>query len=370
MGGALRFSVSHISMLFIALVMLGVFVTFQQMAIDRKDFLFLMFSSFFFLGAGTLLTIITFVESYEAEKYLCLGVAIVFIVATLFVANSLGQVPRGGAYRGAGVTPESFTLADTWSARVNSQIIYSADYPVAFIWVSGGSSDFITIRTNAPASLNATVYFWMKLGPYEQSGYALMEPIVFKDESMVKIYPHIFKSWGTPTPANRTRLEGYYLELKTKIHFETLNEPSLNLTFDMSDYGISIHDFVVDSSFQNGLSIILSGIFIGIICYIPGNFLSKLWFRKLLEKRAREREMYTASEEREKILALIIVTFSFLSVPVLLFLFFVLLYINANYLIQFYNTRSLTAALMTVLLAITNAGLFFLLRALIKWVRK
>jgi hypothetical protein len=76
------------------------------------------------------------------------------------------------------------------------------------------------------------------------------------------------------------------------------------------------------------------------------------------------------SEDREKILALIIVTFSFLSIPVLLFLFFVLIYIDANYLIQFYNTRSLTDALMTVLLAIVNAGLFFLLRALIKWIRK
>jgi hypothetical protein len=76
------------------------------------------------------------------------------------------------------------------------------------------------------------------------------------------------------------------------------------------------------------------------------------------------------SEDVEKILALIIVTFSFLSIPILLFLFFVLIYIDADYLIQFYNTRSLTDALMAVLLAIVNAGLFFLLRALIKWIRK
>jgi len=76
------------------------------------------------------------------------------------------------------------------------------------------------------------------------------------------------------------------------------------------------------------------------------------------------------SEDTEKILALIIVTFSFLSVPILLFLFFVLIYMDANYLIQFYNTRSLADALMAVLLAIVNAGLFFLLRALIKWIRK
>lgn len=76
------------------------------------------------------------------------------------------------------------------------------------------------------------------------------------------------------------------------------------------------------------------------------------------------------SEDVEKILALIIVAFSFLSVPVLLFLFFVLIYVDANYLIQFYNTRSLTDALMAILFAIVDVGLFYLLRALIKWIRK
>jgi len=76
------------------------------------------------------------------------------------------------------------------------------------------------------------------------------------------------------------------------------------------------------------------------------------------------------SEDVEKILALIIVTFSFLSIPILLFLFFVLLVIDANYVIRFYNTGTLMDALIAVLLAIVNAGLFFLLRALIKWVRK
>lgn len=76
------------------------------------------------------------------------------------------------------------------------------------------------------------------------------------------------------------------------------------------------------------------------------------------------------SEDVEKILALIIVAFSFLSVPILLFLFIVLIYFNANYVIKFYNTGILMDALMAVLLAIVNAGLFFFLRALIKWIRK
>jgi len=81
-----------------------------------------------------------------------------------------------------------------------------------------------------------------------------------------------------------------------------------------------------------------------------------------------EKEM--VSEDVEKILALIVITLSFLSVPVLLFIFFILLFLNANYLIQFYNTRVLMNALMAVLLAIVNAGLFFILRTLIKWIRK
>ncbi len=76
------------------------------------------------------------------------------------------------------------------------------------------------------------------------------------------------------------------------------------------------------------------------------------------------------SEDLEKILALIIVTFSFLSIPLLLFLFIFTIYLDVTYVIDFYNTRNSAAALMAVFLAIVNVGLFLLLRALIKWVRK
>lgn len=76
------------------------------------------------------------------------------------------------------------------------------------------------------------------------------------------------------------------------------------------------------------------------------------------------------SEDTEKIIALIIVTFSFLSIPVLLFIFFILLFIDANYFIQYYNTRALADALMAILLAFVNAGIFLFLRFLVKWIRK
>lgn len=76
------------------------------------------------------------------------------------------------------------------------------------------------------------------------------------------------------------------------------------------------------------------------------------------------------SEDLEKILALIIVTLSFLSLPFLLFLLVVVIYIDATYVIQFYYTGNFMDALISAGLAIVSAGLFLALLALTKWIRK
>lgn len=76
------------------------------------------------------------------------------------------------------------------------------------------------------------------------------------------------------------------------------------------------------------------------------------------------------SEDVEKILALVIVTLSFLSLPVLLFLVVLILYIDATYVIEFHHTRNLSDASIAVFLAIVSAGLLLVLRKLTKWIRK
>jgi prepilin signal peptidase PulO-like enzyme (type II secretory pathway) len=76
------------------------------------------------------------------------------------------------------------------------------------------------------------------------------------------------------------------------------------------------------------------------------------------------------SEDTENSLALIIVALSFLSVPLLLFLFVVTVYFNVDRIIQFYNTRTPADALLALLLAIVNIVLLFAIRRLIRWVRK
>jgi hypothetical protein len=81
-------------------------------------------------------------------------------------------------------------------------------------------------------------------------------------------------------------------------------------------------------------------------------------------------EKKMVSEDTEKIIALIIVALSFLSLPVLLFIFVIALFLNVTYAIDFYNTRNFTAAVLTVFLTTVNFGLFLLLRFLIRWIRK
>jgi len=77
-----------------------------------------------------------------------------------------------------------------------------------------------------------------------------------------------------------------------------------------------------------------------------------------------------ASEDTENILALIIVALSFLSVPLLLFLFVVMVYFDVDRIVQFYNTRIPTDALLAILLTAANIALLFAIRRLIRWIRK
>ncbi len=76
------------------------------------------------------------------------------------------------------------------------------------------------------------------------------------------------------------------------------------------------------------------------------------------------------SEDLKKILALIIVTLSFLSLPLLLFVFIIVLYFDVTYAVQLYYTRSIVDALALVGLTILSAGVLFFLRTLIRWMRR
>ena len=76
------------------------------------------------------------------------------------------------------------------------------------------------------------------------------------------------------------------------------------------------------------------------------------------------------SEDVRKIIALIIVTLSYISIPILLFLFAVAVYFDLYYAVQFYYTNAVADAVIAVGLAVFNVALFFGIRTLIRWVRE
>jgi lipid-A-disaccharide synthase-like uncharacterized protein len=77
-----------------------------------------------------------------------------------------------------------------------------------------------------------------------------------------------------------------------------------------------------------------------------------------------------ASEDASKIIALIVVTLSYISIPILLFVFVVAVYFDLRYAVQFYYSGTAADAMIAILLAFVNIALFFAIRALIRWLRR
>ncbi len=161
---------------------------------------------------------------------------------------------------------------------------------------------FVIIRTLYPREtirisrtqndpVNVTLYFSLSLKPYQRNVAPFKHILTFNEgQRQAYLESPIWLEWGTTSLANRTRLEEYDLELWTFIRVEGHNLEPMNFRLHMSEFRMQINEYIVDSKFQNGLSITLSGIFIGINCYIPISLVSKLRSKKLLEKRIRQTE--------------------------------------------------------------------------------
>lgn len=279
-------------LLALALLLLVAFVWLQIASMNNPNFLLLMFSSFIFLSVATFLTLRTF--SGSAEKRLCLAVAIVLIVSTLLVANSLAQFPRGGNWNYIPVTPKSFVLSIenkgsgyAYYYGGYSQIIHSAGYPVTLVEARTHYDRVLTINVSNSVNLQGTIYLFLIFKPYNEMTYAFFQrPLTFNESSSFAYYEvDLWLEWGS-SRTTRTRFEGYELEFTVRLDLQgsEAGPRYLNFTVDTTFLKIYVDDFMVDSSFQNGLSITLSGIFTGINAYIPGKYLLTSFTKSRLKK--------------------------------------------------------------------------------------
>lgn len=275
-------------LLFFALLLLMAFVWLQIASAHSPHFLLLMFSSFVFLVAGTLLALWT--SARCPEKRLCLTVATVFVTATLLVAISGAQWSRGGVWHwGIKATPETFVLSIANKGGnyygAHSETLYSADYAVAYATVRPDYPS-LSINVSTPVNLKGRILIFLIFKPYQvMRGRAIFdEPIEFNESSTFARYrPYVGIGWGD----FRTRFEGYELEFLLRLDLDgpETAPPSLNFTIDTTNFTIYVDDFAVDSSLQSGLSTTISGTFAGINTYTPGKHLA----RYIAKKQSKEK---------------------------------------------------------------------------------
>ena len=287
----------------LALMSFAVFVWLQFASIDTgtsKDFLLLVFSSFFFLGVATILTLMVWRGPTIGQKALAVAVSTMLIIGTIFVANSLTQNRRGCLNTSTYVTVDDFVLNmqgyksfdQVDYRRQYSKIIHEPRYASSGIWLStrtGMEVSYLEITLLTPANVNGTCYIWFAVKPYERNTYALLrEEVVFKENSTSQVLDvDVNPIWSG---GYRGKFEEYNIEFMLDLDLSGAEtEPSvLNFTVT-SHIGVNILESIVLSTFQNNLCFALCGVFIGISIVVPCAFalhlLSRIRKKKEVDKQ-------------------------------------------------------------------------------------
>lgn len=276
-----------------AVLSFAVFVWLQFASIDNgdnKDFLFLVFSSFFFLGIATILALIVWHRPTIGQKALAVAVSTILIIGTIFVANSLAQNRRGRSNASTYVTVDGFVLnmyrvGDQLDYRggVYSKVIHEPNYASSDIELRTSrppQTSYLEITLLTPANVNGTCYIWFALKPYEYNTYALLkEEVVFKENSTSQVFDvDVYPMWSG---GYRGKFEEYNIEFMLQLDLLGAEmEPSvLNFTVT-SHIGVDIYESIVISTFQNNLCFALCGLFIGINGSVVGSFAHLLFLER------------------------------------------------------------------------------------------
>jgi hypothetical protein len=280
----------------LAVMSLAVFVWMQFASTENRDFLLLVFSSFFFLGVATILALSIYRGSSITQKALAVAVSIILIIGTIFVTNSLTQNPRGGGYVQTDPTMEDFVLnmqgykVDDHLRYVGvySKVIHKPSYATSYIILgtSGTHESFLRVTLLTPANVNGTCYIFFALKPYETNAYALLqEEAVFTENSTSRDFGvNVNPIWGG---GSQVRFEGYTIEFMLQLYLTGAETGPSVLNFTVtSQLDLYVIEYIVSSTFQSNLNVALCGFFIGTNVLVPGTFTCYL-----LSRRRKKEEM-------------------------------------------------------------------------------
>lgn len=270
-------------------LMLLLFIWLQVNAKNNPFFRWYTYSSFIFLGLATLLLLFSEVEQpSKTLKRVFFAVVTIALLIAIFVAISVSTFPPGGTRSYFGVKPSDVEInmqyGSTYSGKAGyaggvEQKVVDANYSV------GGVTFYydlygLTLSTNRSVVLNGTVWFSLYFLPNHYGGaygtFRLMDTEAFLHNgtmSYVSFRDHLFAMmWGSDNlsaPEQRQRLNnGYRITMYFAVELEGPDYGGLKVSvpFTQSIYG---DDVEVSSQLEDGVAILLCGIFAGLLISIP-----------------------------------------------------------------------------------------------------
>jgi hypothetical protein len=280
---------------------LAVFVWMQFASIANRDFLLLVFSSFFFLGVATILALGIYRGSSITQKALAVAVAITLIIGTVFVLESLTPNIMRGGYASTFITLEDFVLnmsgdkVDDHLQYIGaySKVIHKpsyASYEITLDTSPFGHDSSFEVTLLAPANVNGTCYIYFALKPYELNYYPLLrEEAIFTENSTSRVFDvHVYPMWGGDS---HVRFEDYTIEFTLQLILTGAETGPSALNFTVNSQGeINIGEAIVSSTFQSNLNVALCGGFVGANILVPGTFTFHLLSRKRKKKEIDKQE--------------------------------------------------------------------------------
>jgi hypothetical protein len=300
----------------LSLVMLGVFLYFQLIAIDNQFFLFFMFSSFIFLFFGAVLLFQAASEAHARRRKIFVNIVALFCIAFMLVAAySLATLPRGGVLQTHYWEPKSFSIIATrftgpgtyMGSSYPPEQIYSANYAVGYVaaFANAGPGSLFIISTDEPVNLNGTLYaafeFTAALGTFREIRSV---PVTFVNSSRILVGLSSLEFWGWGNyfaySGHRFRVDWYKIELWVSLWLNGDDYGSaINFTFEPTTR-IIVDDFTVDSTLQNMAAILLCGIFATVYGYVPVKALKPGFDRKVMPKLNRFLLRITRGQETRR----------------------------------------------------------------------
>jgi len=277
--------------LILSSVLLLLFVWLQVASKNSPVFPWCLYSSFIFLGLATLLLVSADVEhaSRNLKRLFYYG-AVVALLVSVGVSYSIATFPPGGVKHYFGVRPNDVEInleyGQTYFGSSGyyggaEQAILNVNYPV------GGATVYfdlygLHVFTNRTIVSNVTVwfsfYFWPnhREPPYDaiyrmETGTALHNGT----ESHVSFRDYNFAvMWGDSSPASperRGRLDkGYRVTIYIAVQIEGPDYGGLKATIPFApSESIRGDDVEVSSQLEDGIAILLCGIFAGALLSIP-----------------------------------------------------------------------------------------------------